>query len=65
MLKVIQTLKTRRGARTMALDPSTHTIYLAATDYGPQPAGSKERPKAIAGTFRVLVYQMSRSPTSK
>jgi DNA-binding beta-propeller fold protein YncE len=65
MLKVIQTLKTRRGARTMALDPSTHTIYLAVTDYGPQPAGSKERPKAIAGTFRVLVYQMSRSPTSK
>jgi DNA-binding beta-propeller fold protein YncE len=65
MLKVIQTLKTRRGARTMALDPSTHTIYLAVTDYGPQPAGSKERPKAIAGTFRVLVYQMSGSPTSK
>jgi DNA-binding beta-propeller fold protein YncE len=58
-LKVVQTLKTRPGARTMALDPSTHTLYLATTDYEPQPPGSKERPKAAAGTFRVLVYQMS------
>jgi hypothetical protein len=27
-LTVIQTLKTERGARTMALDPKTHRIYL-------------------------------------
>ena len=58
VLKVVQTLKTRPGARTMALDPSTHTIYLAATDYEPQPAGAKGRPKAVVGTFRVLTYQM-------
>lgn len=58
-LKVIQTLNTRRGARTMALDPSTHTIYLAATDYEPQAPGSKERPKMVPGTFRILVYTMS------
>src|SRR5437667_5834050 len=58
VLKVIQTLKTARGARTMALDPTMHTIYLAATDYEPQAAGSKDRPKTVAGTFRVLVYQM-------
>jgi YVTN family beta-propeller protein len=58
VLKVVQTLKTRPGARTMALDPSTHTIYLAATDYEPQPAAAKGRPKAVVGTFRVLTYQM-------
>jgi DNA-binding beta-propeller fold protein YncE len=58
VLKVVQTLKTRRGARTMALDPLTHTIYLATTDYEPQAPGSKDRPKAIDGTFRVLVYGM-------
>jgi YVTN family beta-propeller protein len=58
VLKVVQTLKTVRGARTMALDPATHTIYLAATDYEPQAPGSKDRPKAVAGTFRVLTYQM-------
>jgi len=39
-LAVVQTLKTVVGARTMALDPSTHFIYLPA----PTPA------------FRVLVY---------
>src|SRR5207302_9589638 len=54
VLKVVQTLKTARGARTMTLDPATHTIYLAATDYEPQAAGSKERPKPVAGTFKVL-----------
>ena len=58
LLKVVQTLKTKPGARTMALDPATHTIYLAATDYEPQAPGSKDRPKAVAGTFRVLTYQM-------
>jgi YVTN family beta-propeller protein len=60
VLKVVQTIKTVRGARTMALDPMTHTIYLAATDYEPQAPGSKDRPKAVVGTFRVLTYQMSR-----
>jgi YVTN family beta-propeller protein len=54
LLKVVQTIKTVRGARTMTLDPSTHTIYLAATDYEPQAPGSKDRPKAVAGSFRVL-----------
>jgi hypothetical protein len=44
----------------MALDPTTHTIYVAATDYEPQPAGSKDRPKPIPGTFKVLVYQMAK-----
>jgi YVTN family beta-propeller protein len=57
-LKIVQTIKTARGARTMALDPATHMIYLAATDYEPQAPGSKDRPKAVAGTFRVLTYQM-------
>jgi DNA-binding beta-propeller fold protein YncE len=58
LLKVVQTLKTKPGARTMALDPSTHRIYLAATDYEPRAPGSKDRPRAVVGTFRVLVYEM-------
>jgi DNA-binding beta-propeller fold protein YncE len=58
VLKIVQTIKTVRGARTMALDPATHTIYVAATDYEPQAPGSKDRPKAVAGTFRVLTYLM-------
>ena len=43
-LTVVQTLKTVVGARTMALDPQTHNIYLPA----PTPA------------FRVLVYGMDK-----
>lgn len=43
-LTVVQTLKTVVGARTMALDPTTHLIYLPA----PTPS------------FRVLVYGMDK-----
>jgi hypothetical protein len=57
-LTVVQTLATTRGARTMALDPSTHRIYLSAADYEPQAPGATGRPKMKPGTFRVLVYEM-------
>jgi len=43
LLNVVQTLKTTKGARTMALDPLTHKIYLAAN---------------VSGTFTVQVYDM-------
>jgi DNA-binding beta-propeller fold protein YncE len=59
-LTVIQTLTTERGARTMALDPTTHKIYLASAKYEPQPppeAGApRQRPKIIPGSFKILVY---------
>jgi DNA-binding beta-propeller fold protein YncE len=56
-LTVVETLTTTRGARTMALDPSTRRIYLSAADYEPQAAGATGRPKMKPGTFRVLVYE--------
>jgi YVTN family beta-propeller protein len=63
-LTVVQTLKTERGARTMALDPKTHKIYLPAAQFEPQPeqaAGSpRQRPKMIPGTFKILVYGMEK-----
>jgi len=59
-ISVVQTLATARGARTMTLDPSTHKLYLAAVDYEAAPAAvagaPKVRPKAVPGTFKVLVY---------
>jgi hypothetical protein len=58
-LTTIQTLTTKPGARTMAVDPSTHRIYLAVPDFEPPAPGQTGRPKAIPGTFRVLVYEMS------
>jgi DNA-binding beta-propeller fold protein YncE len=64
-LTVVQTLKTQRGARTMALDPETHNIYLATADFEApstnSPAGGerRRRPRMIPGTMRILVYGMS------
>jgi len=56
---VVQTLPTERGARTMALDPTTHRIYLAAARFEPPaPGAAAARPKMIAGSMRILVYGM-------
>jgi DNA-binding beta-propeller fold protein YncE len=59
-LTVVQTLKTEPRAKTMALDPKTHKIYLASAKFGAasdQPSGGKKgRPSAVPGTFKVLVY---------
>ena len=63
-LTVVQTLKTEPRARTMALDPKTHKIYLASAKFGAasdQPSGGKKgRPSAVPGTFKVLVYGMEK-----
>ena len=57
---VVETVKTQRGARTMALDPKTHAVYLAAADYEPAPApaeGEKpKRPKMLPGSFVILKF---------
>ncbi len=63
-LTVVQTLKTERGARTMAIDPGTHKIYLPTAQFEPQPepvAGERrQRPKMVPGTFKILVYGMEK-----
>ncbi len=68
-MTVAQTLSTRRGARTMALDPVTHKIYLATADYESQeeqPEGQpSRRPRMIPNTFKVLVYGMSENARSQ
>ena len=65
MFAVVQTLQTSRGARTMALDPKTHNIYLAAVEYPPaDPAappapaagGRRGGPAAIPGSFKVMIF---------
>jgi DNA-binding beta-propeller fold protein YncE len=65
-LTVIQTLKTERGARTMALDPVTHNIYLVTAEFEMPPTSDANakpgRPKAIPGTFKILVYGPDETP---
>jgi YVTN family beta-propeller protein len=62
-LTVVQTLTTEPGARTMALDPKTHRIYLASAKFEPLPApvpgAPRQRPKMIPGSLKILVYEMA------
>ena len=57
--KTIQSLPTKRGARTMAYDPATDRVYLVTADFGPRPAATAEnprpRPPMIPGSFEVIV----------
>jgi DNA-binding beta-propeller fold protein YncE len=53
---VAQTVQTQRGARTMALDTKTHDVYLSDAEFEPRAPGATGRPKAVAGSFAVLVF---------
>ncbi|MBV9342813.1 MAG: YncE family protein [Acidobacteria bacterium] len=56
---VAQTVKTERGARTMALDTKMHRIYLVTAKFGPRPAATatqpRPRPAILPDSFEVLV----------
>jgi YVTN family beta-propeller protein len=56
---LVQTVPTKRGARTMAVDPSTGKVYLVTADFGPRPAPTPTNPRPwptiLPGTFTVLV----------
>jgi YVTN family beta-propeller protein len=60
-LTVVQILKTERGARTMALDPRTHRIYLPTAQFAPalspSPGASPTRPGIVPNTLKLLVYR--------
>lgn len=57
--KTVESLPTKRGARTMTYDPSTDRIYLVTADFGPRPPATAEnprpRPSIIPGSFEVIV----------
>jgi len=52
----VKNVPTKRGARTLSVDVSTHTIYLPTADFG-KPVAGQTRPPVIPGTFKVLVVQ--------
>ncbi len=64
-LTVVQKLETATRARTMALDPKTHNVYLPTAAFEPAPeaapGGPPARPKVIDGTFKILVYGTGKS----
>ncbi len=55
----VETVPTQRGARTMALDTSTGTLYLVTAEFGPRPtataANPRQRPAMLPNSFVVLV----------
>ena len=57
--QAVQTVKTQRGSRTMAIDPVTHNIYLPAAQFTtspmPTPDNPKARPEMVKGSFEILV----------
>jgi DNA-binding beta-propeller fold protein YncE len=53
--KLLQNATTMRSARTMALDPKTHRVFLVGAEMVP-PASGQGRPTEKPDTFTVLVY---------
>jgi len=56
--QVVQTVQTPRGARTMGLDPTTHTLYLPTAEFGP-PSEGQSRPRPKPGSFMIVVVSPS------
>jgi YVTN family beta-propeller protein len=59
--RVIASVTTLPSARTMALDPATHKIYLAAARLGETPPATEQRPhprpSIVPDSFSILVAQ--------
>jgi DNA-binding beta-propeller fold protein YncE len=60
--RVVETVTTMPGARTIALDPGSHRIYTASAKFGPAPATAtpenpRRRPPVIPGTFALLLIE--------
>lgn len=54
---VVETIPTKKSARTITIDTKTHKLYLPAADMEAVPADAPKgtRPKMVAGSFQVLV----------
>ena len=57
---VVEDVPTQRGARTMALDPKTHEVFLVTAQFGPPPAPTPQNPRPfptlVPDSFVVLVF---------
>jgi len=57
---VVQNASTQRGARTMALDPASHNVYLVTAEFEEQPPakeGDRPRRTMKPGSFTLLVME--------
>jgi len=58
--RLVDTIQTERGARTMALDYSNHDIFTVTAEFGPAPAPTAgnphPRPSMVPDTFTLLEF---------
>jgi hypothetical protein len=58
---VAATVQTKRGARTLELDPNTHRVFTVTAEFGPTPAPTPDRPRPrpsiVSGSFALLVLE--------
>jgi DNA-binding beta-propeller fold protein YncE len=54
--QIVQDLKTRPGAKTMDIDPTTHTVFLPTAEFGKQ-TDARSRPIVKPETFMVVVVR--------
>jgi len=52
----VETIKTKTGSKTMALDRKTHKLFLPSADFKANPDNPRARPTMVPKTFAVLVY---------
>ncbi len=59
--RVVQTVKTALGARTMELDPKTHRLYTVTAAFKPRPAQAqgqrRRRPELVPDSFELIVLE--------
>jgi len=55
---VVQTLVTEPYARTIAVDPVSHKLYLPTAKVEMKDEGGKTRRQIASGSFKVLVYEL-------
>jgi DNA-binding beta-propeller fold protein YncE len=60
--RVVSTVPTMTGARTIAADPKTHRVYTVGAKFGPMPAAAagstgRRRPPIIPGSFTLVVLE--------
>lgn len=54
---VLGNFATKRGARTITIDPKNGELFLPTADFDPEKKNANGRPLLIPGTFQVLVIQ--------
>jgi DNA-binding beta-propeller fold protein YncE len=59
---IVETVKTGPGARTMAVDPTSHRIYLPTAEFEEPKPGSAGRAQMKPGTFKLIVVARDVAP---